>query len=113
MLWTVGLSYNSNNLSMGSDYMCKYLDSKNRKCAIGRFLSDKLCNILDNMPTPSVMNLIAFEKLPNWMREMGRDFLCNVQRLHDGTLSWDDKGLSKIGLERLKDLENEYCKPDA
>lgn len=105
--------YNSNNRCVDDIGQCYYHPtSKNTKgCAIGRHLAKKLAKQMDNgeFGVPSMRsNPNIFERLPVWMKEMGRDFLMEVQSLHDGLPYWDGNGLSGAGLYQVDALKVKF-----
>ena len=78
-------------------------------CAIGRHLTPKLQLLLDKTENnSSVGNGKVFKKLPKWMRELGQDFLSDMQELHDEEYNWDEGGLTELGKERVQEIKSEY-----
>ena len=60
--------------------------SKSEGCAIGRLLPPALANKLDNYPgATGVSNIDVFLDLPNWMQDLGQEFLSELQSLHDSS----------------------------
>lgn len=91
--------FNSNNRAVkknaeGLDIACLYAGG----CAIGYKLiemgMEELCKELDK--TQNYVGVI-FDRLPNELKEYGRDFLCDLQGLHDAPDNWDENGLSERG----------------
>lgn len=77
---------------------CIYYDrNTGNKCAIGRYINykDYLSNDLDVGHT--VDEYYVFALLPEEIKRLGKDFLKQVQILHDDSYSWLDEGLSEIG----------------
>lgn len=80
-------------------------------CAIGRHLEpelrkkiDEQFSLSDILPageSSSVRNDVIFNQLPEWMKELGQDFLVKCQRLHDLSTYWDESGLSPEGKSQL------------
>lgn len=58
-------------------------------CAIGRHLDKELQHEFDNDGVPkSVSEFSVFHKLPQWMKDLGQDFLLECQILHDRNQVW-------------------------
>ncbi len=97
--------YNLNNRSnKGVD--CTYFPAHegSEGCAVGRLIKDKeLCKELDkpNGATGSGVSGI-FDKLPEDVKFLGKNFLRDLQHLHDEKLNWVESGLSHRGLEEVK-----------
>ncbi len=98
--FTVGF-YNSNNraerphVDTASDdnCTCVYFPLKNSPgCAIGQHCP--------NAKELSGAARNCFDKLPDWMQEMGVEFLDEIQRLHDFGRNWDANGMSTDGARR-------------
>ena len=67
---------------------CKYYPptgSQSDGCAIGRFLEPELARKLDNQEDykSGVSSDNIFQQLPSWMKDLGQDFLTDLQFLHD------------------------------
>lgn len=52
--------------------------------------------------------IIIFKKLPKKLRQLGQDFLTDIQILHDIQKYWNSEGLSKVGEEYYKDIKEKY-----
>jgi hypothetical protein len=101
--------YNSGNRCFVGDF-CQYIPSgpHTEGCAIGRWL-DRDSPILDlrlDLRDKAVSALGDY--LPVWMKEMGLDFLRDVQKLHDGLLNWNENGLSPIGESGVDFIKSSY-----
>ena len=60
-------------------------------CAIGRHLPLELAKRFDSTPhDTSVSNPIVFNQLPDVLKELGKVFLGDMQRLHDRPWLWLD-----------------------
>jgi hypothetical protein len=72
--------------NVDSKNQCQYEPVRNESdgCAIGRHLPNLLCNELDRMDDPTVNTNEVFDKLPEWMKALGKDFLRAIQLIHDG-----------------------------
>ena len=90
---------------------CKYrggsVEHKSYGCAIGRQLSKKNRNKLDEMfpDGKSINNLLlgeGAELLPKWMRNMNSSFLSELQSLHDSNNNWNEDGLNDAGKENIE-----------
>lgn len=88
--------------------MCYYSPKTARKesvsegCAVGRHLPADFANYLDGRATIiSVHGIFGnpglYAKLPDELKELGKDFLGGVQRLHDVSENWNANGLTKQG----------------
>jgi hypothetical protein len=75
-------------------------------CGVGRLIEDKdLCAKLDSFGgLPSV-----FEQLPENVRELGQEFLMDLQKLHDYDQHWTGNGLSNAGENFMNELEAIWC----
>jgi hypothetical protein len=77
----------------------KYRDSNGNRCAIGRYIPDEdYSYFLEGMSIESKDNRGDYLiKLPSSLEKLGREFLGQVQSLHDTNYNWDEKGLSSVG----------------
>ncbi len=64
---------------------CKYVpvSDETEGCAIGRLIPLELAKELDSTEYSGVSNYHTFNKLPQWLQYLGKDFLTDLQRLHD------------------------------
>lgn len=77
-------------------------------CAVGRLLSDKLKEEIDeNYPDGQSVSGI-FNELPSEIQSLGEDFLMSLQRLHDTNRFWTEKGLSELGKQEVLIIKQEY-----
>jgi hypothetical protein len=98
------LFYNSRNRATNWRNGCIYAATETSPgCAIGRFIPpdgkfdlQKVCGIEKAIRIGN--------QLPDWMMEMGIDFLADVQSLHDVADCWNDSGLSARGKEEVMDI---------
>lgn len=84
----------------GCYYSPKSISKENisKGCAIGRHLTDKLKEELDeNFENETVSKQQVFNLLPAELRELSKVFLRYVQRLHDTEIYWDSLGLTDLG----------------
>ena len=92
--------------------VCQYLMDDGRKCAIGRHILpgtyNKTCE--NQSAYGLVMNNPSM--FPDWMSKLNKSFINSVQSLHDGTLFWDDNGLTSRGLKCLNELRVEAASLD-
>lgn len=88
---------------------CTYSPTEESKgCAIGRLITDKnICTELDFKNQPIGADS-AFNILPIEIKELGQDFLRNLQLLHDLPYYWLESGLSEEGLNKVNHLKLEY-----
>lgn len=95
--------YTSENRAT-SGQICLYQATKTSPgCAIGRCIPDKL-----RPNTGGVSQNEVYNVLPLWMREMGQDFLADIQRLHDSTTRWNAEGLSADGVKFVAWIKEAY-----
>jgi hypothetical protein len=80
------------------------LDSKG--CAIGMFMTKAQAKEADY----AGLGIISLSRdlIPKKLAHFSIDFLCSIQDLHDTSLFWNSKGLSKLGKERVKQLRNRF-----
>lgn len=115
--------YNSTNRAdIGGD-KCFYLHAEtNRRCAIGRLLSDDQAKYLETnfkvvsklFKNFSTSTNDVQKSIYNTLSEYGKSFLIDLQDLHDDGKNWDEDGLSRRGKEyfehiRSKILLNKYA----
>lgn len=101
--------FNLNNRSHGNgDNRCKYRGANNTACAIGREIPDKLAKELDRKIKTTVKVDSVFEKLPKRLQKMGKDFLNDIQRLHDSQHCWTETGLSSDGVRDAVNIASFY-----
>lgn len=96
---------------------CKYSSIRVEKpnsegCAIGRHIPDEEVKMkLDTIGGISaIFHTNNQHLLPEWMVAFGKDFLQEVQMLHDASVNWDiefDK-LSKLGQISLSNIIKEF-----
>lgn len=101
--------FNLGNRCIGSDSStaCFYYYEGKEGCAIGRKIEDKeLCKSLDK--EGAVTRNYVFNLLPDNLKELGQDFLINVQGLHDTISFWTKTGLSEKGEEKVIEIKNEF-----
>ena len=93
--------FNSMNRSIkdGTLNDCMYRSEDGYGCAIGREISDDLAKKLNNVSFGSVDNI--FDKLPLRLKNLGVNFLREIQFLHDLSGHWNKDGLSNIGRENV------------
>lgn len=89
---------------------CLYSHQYNGGCAIGREIPQELAIQLDDYKAGAgVSNPNIFAKLPDYLKELGQQFLIDLQRLHDGCKNWCKTGLSKAGKLRAAEIKRNYC----
>lgn len=87
-------------------YSPKTLNKNSEGCAIGRWLDEDLKLELD-VNADSVQCDEVFQRLPDWMKSLGKSFLNSVQVLHDEDDNWDS-GLSKEGEYKVNLIIDTY-----
>lgn len=109
---TIG-HYNINNRCVKYGE-CRYspksigLEGISEGCAIGRHLTEKLALSLDKGSNTVVYKPEVFKKLPGSLRKLGKDFLSEVQCLHDNTRNWDESGLSVEGENKVRMINLQF-----
>jgi hypothetical protein len=103
--------YNSNNRAefMGS---CSYHPTNNSPgCAIGRHLDrdSEIFKLNIRGAIDTIIEERGGECIPTWMLEMGKDFLFDCQSLHDISIYWNEKGLTKWGRSKMSLIVEEWC----
>lgn len=87
---------------------CKYLNNDDRRCAIGIELNKPLARRLDMIEPNGVINDEVFKLLPKRLKKMGKDFLSEVQVLHDNRQYWTEEGLSRQGEFRVSEIRSKF-----
>lgn len=79
-------------------------------CAIGRHLKPNLKVDLDNASENIVSEIKVFNQLPLKLKKLGREFLREVQKLHDSSMKsyWDEEGLTDSGKNKVKEIKKEF-----
>lgn len=103
--------YNSKNRSEREGSYCSYhpAHENTQGCPIGRWL-DRNNPIIVGKWAAEVSSSRVQKNLPKWMAEMGIVFLARVQMLHDTDVNWNERGLTKLGLERYEDIKRNIRK---
>lgn len=110
-----------NRRCRGEGRGCYYSPTKINKegisegCAIGRHLSPEVQLKFDNavdVGSQSITTLYNtpqyFNLLPEWMKKMPVKFLGKIQRLHDNSQFWNEKGLTDKGLSYVDGIKAEF-----
>lgn len=82
---------------------CAYRGYNGTKCAIGRHIPDDQYNV--NFENESLTDRIM-QTLPEEVQLLGKDFLNEVQNLHDGPIYWDENGLTKLGIREVEYIKS-------
>ncbi len=78
-------------------------------CAVGRLIEDKdLCARLDGLEYSGVFLTPVFNQLPENIKELGKEFLDDLQKLHDRSCNWTVYGLSDWGNTFMAELESKW-----
>ena len=86
---------------------CKYKTLDGRKCAIGRWIPESL--YFPGLEGKDLIsNDLVFGILPGEIKELGRNFLNDIQHLHDLDRFWTPFGLSTGGQLRVKYIKEKY-----
>lgn len=79
-------------------------------CAVGRLIDDKeLCAELDAEDDGAVYERHVFAQLPDHIKELGQDFLNDLQVLHDSSQAWNENGLSSLGKNLYEKIKAQRC----
>lgn len=79
--------------------ICLYRSPEGMSCAVGCLISDEEYH--PDMENAEVHSIIErFEQI-RWMDDYS-DLLCDLQDLHDEERTWNDEGLSPIGLKDIR-----------
>lgn len=107
---------NINNMNMRNGGACMYtpLPGKPYGCGVGRLLPVELCHKLDERgkdynASPLVSEDFVQDLLPPEIKELGIDFLQDLQTLHDTLPHFNEKGLTAYGQETFDELVKKYC----
>ena len=72
-------------------------------CAIGRHIKDKgLIYELDFIGSISNISKDLFSKLPTSLQVLTKNFLYDIQNLHDAITNWDEYGITQQGIMNVK-----------
>ena len=96
--------YNSTNRSQDGLSCVYYPTDKSEGCAVGRLIKNKeLCNTLGSRSVST-----AFVHLPKEVKELGVEFLTDLQSLHDTAPFWDADGLTISGEGFVTQIKRDY-----
>lgn len=101
--------FNSTNRAMTPFGRCLYvpIEGVSEGCAIGRHIKNKaLCFKLDGIG--GVGKFEVFVVLPKKLKDLGQDFLAEVQRLHDNKSNWDENGLTHYGNTKVEIIKTDF-----
>ena len=102
--------YNANNRCYNGE-RCLYspIEGKSEGCAVGRHIADKqLCKDLDAGKFANCFGISSnavFEALPQELKDLGQDFLGDIQSLHDTATWWNATGLTYEGIVKVNKLK--------
>lgn len=83
-------------------------------CAIGRCLERKSILLEDEIEvrhssTDYKWMLECYpNEIPDWLKEMDREFLSDIQKLHDNIDCWESTGLSSFGQEAVDRIMHQW-----
>ncbi len=102
--------FNSTNRSVEKGVSISVCIYSGVGCAIGRKIEDKeLCKKLDWQIESAVSSDNTFQMLPENLKELGQDFLTELQNLHDAKGNWIESGLSDEGYQKYYKIIKEFC----
>ena len=81
---------------------------KSEGCAIGRLLTPELKAELDEQIVINTTVGGVWDSLPKEIQVYGMDFLGELQSLHDVSVYWDDKGITKDGLGKVERIKSNF-----
>ena len=85
------------------------LEGTSEGCAIGRKIPAELAEELDaEIGGSAVGNTDIFNRLPEELKILTIQFLEVIQYLHDSNGSWDDKGLTQLGKEKVEQIKKDF-----
>lgn len=101
------------------DSTCTYypnlkLSPKSIGCAIGIYLNWKTAKELDNLEQTSIHCILDNKHktiLPLWMQKMNKNFLSDIQALHDDEYHWNSEGLAENGKRYIKTICDKFNLP--
>lgn len=99
----------------GTNTFCSYVATEgNDGCAIGRKISPELRAKLQVSNSTVGGDYDTYIALPTELQELGREFLSELQCLHDGRELWDKKEengnvLTEKGVLRYDYIKRRYC----
>jgi len=113
-------TYNLNNRCADESGKCHYspkslgLEGISPGCAIGRLLAPELQEQFDNTQPQSGADLVSslpigfnslFKRLPEDLQTLGKQFLSDLQNLHDWKGYWDENGITEEGLGKVQQIK--------
>lgn len=110
-------TYNKTNRAVSGIGGCFYFKEGTVGCGVGRLIEDKeLCKALDvpydengkSMNSTGVE--FIFNRLPENVKELGVDFLKEIQLLHDARVHdfWDANGLTQVGVDQVERIKQVF-----
>ncbi len=101
--------YNTGNRCIGELGACMYFVEGKPGCAIGRLIADKdLCRELDKLDLPAVATV--YDQFPPELQEYKKEFLSDLQALHDGGYYWDEQGINGFGKRQVEVIKSNLSK---
>ena len=85
---------------------CSYHRDDGNRCAVGRWIPDEMYT--SGMEGVSVGDHFVFSRLPEKLKNLGEDFLTDIQGLHDGDRFWNSNGLSPAGEKRVASIRRDH-----
>ena len=96
--------------SFGGCFYTRVLEKSadNIGCAIGMYLTDKQAK--EAQGHGYIYEVIAENPrcLPKWMKELNKNFLAEVQILHDKDYFWSKENISSMGRIKVKEICKEF-----
>ena len=108
LLEETAMFYNTGNRSL-DDYgnECRYRGRNGTSCAIGRIVDEKTLRELhygyEGKGVGCIFNTGVF---PPHVKSLGKDFLDNIQQLHDKGYNWHSTGLSFTGVNKYEEIKH-------
>lgn len=89
---------------------CSYKTEDGKKCAIGRYISEKKYNSI--IEGHGVGSSVVYKLLPKKILDLDIDFLDDIQDLHDQNYHWDKNGLTEKGIDFKNKIIEKFIKND-
>jgi len=97
--------------AVDGDGQCRYITPDGGRCAIGRLVDEGTARILEDVEGDGLGYGVCvpriFSKLPAHVKALGKDFLRQLQSLHDDGIYWMPFGLTCCGEEKVKRIKSD------
>lgn len=99
--------YTLENRAVDCYEKCQYLTEDGKRCAVGRFLKkgrEKDLMECSKSAGAFIQKGQFYDIVPKWMNRINPTFFMSIQALHDGSNYWTETGLSKEGIDKVKNI---------